>query len=63
VSDTGQEPRRPIRLRPQAETDAAIKNHVETTHYFDEQTGELYEPDSPPVVPGWGVDDDDDDAS
>jgi hypothetical protein len=47
-----------VRLRPQVERDAALRDHVETTHLYDEQTGEWYEPDPPPEVPGWGQDDD-----
>lgn len=47
-----------MRLRPQAELDAAIREHVESNHYFDEETGELYEPQEPPEVAGWGEDGD-----
>jgi hypothetical protein len=37
-------------LRSMADRDAALREHVETTHYFDEATGELYEPTVPPEV-------------
>lgn len=39
-----------IRLRPHAERHRALRDHVETRHYFDELTGELYEPAEPPHV-------------
>ena len=45
-----------LRLHTQPERDAALRDHVETTHLFDEQTGRLYEPDVPPEVIGWGED-------
>jgi hypothetical protein len=47
---TSQEPSEPIRIRTQAELDEAMKNHVETVHFYDEETGELYEPEEPPDV-------------
>ena len=41
------------------ELDAALRDHLETTHYYDEETpGQLYAPDPPPEVPGWGEDGD-----
>ena len=33
-----------LRLTPVAERDKAMKDHVETTHFYDEATGELYDP-------------------
>src|SRR5205823_3522548 len=51
----------PVKLRPVHERDAALKEHLETTHYFDEETGELYEPETPPPVAGIHDDDDEDD--
>jgi hypothetical protein len=47
-----------VLLRPVAERDAAIKTFVETNHYVDTQTGEMYEPKDPPPVPGMHSDDD-----
>ena len=52
---------RPIRLRPQAERDQAMKDHVETVHYWSEEDDDFYEPTTPPVIAGWGQDDDEDD--
>jgi len=31
-------------LRPLADRDKAMKDHLETTFFFDEETGELWEP-------------------
>jgi hypothetical protein len=39
-----------LRPRPQAERDRALRNHVETIHFLDEETGELYQPAEPPSV-------------
>jgi hypothetical protein len=39
-----------MRLRPQAELDEALRDHVETTHYYDSETGALYAPSVPPPV-------------
>jgi hypothetical protein len=41
-----------VKIRSQAERDAALKKLVETTHYFDRETGDMYTPDdeAPPVV-------------
>lgn len=39
-----------LRLADVAERDQALTDHVETTHYFDEATGEMYEPSEPPPV-------------
>lgn len=41
-------PRAPIRLRPVAERDKALKEHLETTTFLDEETGELWDPQFPP---------------
>jgi hypothetical protein len=49
------------RLLTSAQTDAQMTEHFEVTHYLDEQTGEWYEPPTPPEIPGWGDDDEDDD--
>lgn len=46
----------PIRIPPPHEVDALIREHIETTHFWDEATGSLYEPAVLPVV----VDDEDD---
>ena len=46
-----------MRLRPQSQLDAAVREHVETNHYADAD-GSLYEPSEPPDVPGWGEDGD-----
>lgn len=45
-----------MRLPTQPTLDQAIRDYIETTHFYDEQTGELYEPAVPPAV-----DDDEDD--
>ena len=51
---------KPVRLLPAAVSDAALRRHLETTHFFDEVSGELYDPTTPPVIAGWGQDDDED---
>ncbi len=33
-----------MRLRPVHERDELIREHVETNHYFDEASGELWDP-------------------
>jgi len=43
--------RGPVRLRPVAERDAALKEHIETTHFFDEKSRELYDPKALPPDP------------
>lgn len=43
---------------PTEEADRLIADHVETTHFDDEATGELYEPEEPPEVVD-GEDDED----
>ncbi|MEA2393285.1 MAG: hypothetical protein QOJ82_1176 [Solirubrobacteraceae bacterium] len=40
----------PIKLLPVAVRDAAMKEFLETNHYWDPETGELYEPTELPVV-------------
>lgn len=40
-----------MRLTPQARRDRALQDHVETTHFYDEQTGKLYEPVEVPPDP------------
>jgi hypothetical protein len=40
----------PITLLPVAVRDALIRELVETNHYLDEATRELYEPTEPPEV-------------
>lgn len=48
-----------FRLRPQAERDKALRDHVETTHFYSEETGEMWvPPNPPPELPGWGSDGD-----
>jgi hypothetical protein len=44
-------PQGAMKMRPAAETDALVKDHVETTHFFDDTAGELYEPVSVPDDP------------
>ena len=52
-----------MKLRPTAETDAALRDHIETTHWIDE-TGELDAPTTVlPEIPGWGIDGPDDDGT
>jgi hypothetical protein len=48
-----------MRLRPQAESDALIRDFIETNHYVNPD-GTPYEPDELPVV-GDEHDDDDED--
>ncbi len=40
-----------VRLSSVADADKAMKNHIETTHYFDEETGNFYEPTDVPPDP------------
>lgn len=51
-----------MKLRPVAERDAALKEHLETTQFFDEQTGEMYDPPVLPEVTPSPDDDEDPDA-
>jgi hypothetical protein len=46
-----------MRLRPVKEADELILEHVETVRFFDEATGELYEPSAPPPDPSPDPDD------
>lgn len=39
------------KMLPVADADAALKDHVETTHFFDEESGELWEPLDVPEDP------------
>lgn len=57
------DPKRPTKLLPQAEREAALKEFVETNHYVDTQTGELYEPTSPPELADSHDDDEDSDGT
>ncbi len=34
----------PTRITPVAERDKALKNHLESTHFFDEKTNKLWKP-------------------
>jgi hypothetical protein len=49
-----------VKLHRQADRDRALSEHVETTHFFDEQTGGLYEPAEPPLVEDAAGDEDSD---
>jgi len=37
-----------VKLRPVAEGDAALKDHLETTRFWDAEKGEMWEPKTPP---------------
>jgi hypothetical protein len=46
-----------MRLMPVKEADKQIREHVESVQFFDETTGEMYEPTSPPEDPSPDPDD------
>ncbi len=48
------------KLRPVTDRDAALKQHLKTTHFVDTESGQLSEPQSPPVDATSGEDDGDD---
>ena len=39
------------KLRPQAEADKALKDHLETNHIWDDEKNEMWEPKIPPPDP------------
>lgn len=41
---------KPDRILPWAQRRQAVHEFVESTSFIDPETGELYEPDEPPVV-------------
>jgi hypothetical protein len=47
-----------MRLMPVKEADKLVREHVEGTQFFDEGTGELYEPKDPPADPSPDPDED-----
>lgn len=49
-----------MKLRRQEDLDRLMTDHIETTHFVEED-GTPYEPEEPPKVSGWGDDGDDDD--
>jgi hypothetical protein len=40
----------PITLLPPNRADQAVRDHVETAHFYDEETGDFYRPPEPPRV-------------
>jgi hypothetical protein len=51
-----------VRLPSVAESDQAVKDLVETTHYWDEEAGAMYEPLAAPADPTPDAEDNEDDA-
>jgi hypothetical protein len=47
-----------MKLMPVKEADKHIREHLETTQFYDETSGELYEPSTPPPDPSPDPDDD-----
>jgi hypothetical protein len=51
-----------VKLPPAAESDAAVQDLVETTHYWDEEAGSMYEPPVAPTDPSPDAEDNEDGA-